>query len=227
MVSMPDDHFYLILSSLAALAAVAAEKRVDWYHAKGLLQKLNGVAALANWMEVDKEMLVHTLRHYNDDAKRGTDEFTKTLFINGPGGKYDLESEIYYAGRVTPVVHYCMGGIAMNTQGQVLKRDRRPIPGLYAAGEVTGGLHGENGLGGNSLLECAAFGRIIGNGTALANKAKIDDKSMNDDWFSKSNKVTSEAQKKNPTKKITLFSKIKERRQQVDTLKNIGSAPLR
>lgn len=61
---------------------------------------------------------------------------------------------------VTPAVHYTNGGLVINEYGQVVSnKTSSPIPGLYAAGEVTGGLHGENRLGGNSLLECIVFGR--------------------------------------------------------------------
>lgn len=67
---------------------------------------------------------------------------------------------------VTPAVHYTMGGVAINTQCQMLRSDGLPIPGLFGAGEVTGGLHGNNRLGGNSLLECVVFGRIAGRAAA-------------------------------------------------------------
>ena len=68
----------------------------------------------------------------------------------------------WYIGEVTPVVHYTMGGIKIDSAGKGLKTDGSAIPNLFAVGEVTGGVHGENRLGGNSLLECAVFGRIVG-----------------------------------------------------------------
>eukprot|EP00976_Prorocentrum_cordatum_P097081 1190853-Prorocentrum_minimum.AAC.1 len=55
-----------------------------------------------------------------------------------------------------------MGGLAIDTEGRVLREDKTPIKGLHAAGEVTGGVHGRNRLGGNALTECAVFGRIVG-----------------------------------------------------------------
>ncbi len=70
--------------------------------------------------------------------------------------------------QVTPSVHYCMGGLAFSERAEVLDTAQQPIPGLFAAGEVTGGLHGANRLGGNSLLECVVFGRIAGENASNA-----------------------------------------------------------
>lgn len=61
---------------------------------------------------------------------------------------------------ITPVVHYSMGGLKMNKESQVVGTNGQPIKGLYAAGEVMGGVHGKNRLGGNSLLDCVVFGRV-------------------------------------------------------------------
>jgi succinate dehydrogenase/fumarate reductase flavoprotein subunit len=69
----------------------------------------------------------------------------------------------FYLAMVSPVIHYTMGGLKINKRAQVLDSRDRPIEGLYAAGEVTGGIHGRNRLAGNSLLECVVFGRIGGN----------------------------------------------------------------
>jgi succinate dehydrogenase/fumarate reductase flavoprotein subunit len=73
----------------------------------------------------------------------------------------------YWVARVRPVAHYCMGGLKIDTDAQVLREeDEAPIPGLFAAGEVTGGIHGTNRLGGNSLLDCVVFGSVAGRGAA-------------------------------------------------------------
>ena len=61
-----------------------------------------------------------------------------------------------------PGVHYTMGGVAIDTRTRVLDRNNNPTPGLFAAGEVTGGVHGANRLGGNSISETITFGRIAG-----------------------------------------------------------------
>ncbi|KAJ3580537.1 hypothetical protein NPX13_g45 [Xylaria arbuscula] len=92
-----------------------------------------------------------------------------------PAGEANREEEVA-VGTVTPVTHFTMGGVAFNTKAQVLGRKGgegegggvlEPIQGLWAAGEITGGIHGDNRLGGSSLLECAIFGRIAGAGAAL------------------------------------------------------------
>jgi flavocytochrome c len=165
-----------ILNLVLSEAAVAdGRKHVDLYTHKGLLTKLEGLHALANWMNVDGEALRDTLEKYRDDATNGaagSDEWGKTQFRGLPSES--IETEIFYAGQVTPVLHYCMGGLTIDTEGNVLTsvsasgEDQSqstvptPIEGLHAAGEVSGGVHGVNRLGGNSLLECTVFGTIVG-----------------------------------------------------------------
>ena len=68
----------------------------------------------------------------------------------------------FYAIEIRPGVHYTMGGVLIDTRTQVLNKDGRPIGGFFAAGEVTGGVHGANRLGGNSISETITFGRIAG-----------------------------------------------------------------
>jgi cytochrome b involved in lipid metabolism len=72
----------------------------------------------------------------------------------------------FHVAVITPVIHYCMGGVAGNERAEVLNKAGAPIPGLYSAGEVTGGVHGENRLGGSSLLDCVVYGRIAGTQSA-------------------------------------------------------------
>ncbi len=68
----------------------------------------------------------------------------------------------FYAVEVAPAVHHTMGGLTINTETEVLTSDAKPIPGLFAAGEVTGGVHGANRLGGNAMADIAVFGKIAG-----------------------------------------------------------------
>lgn len=65
-----------------------------------------------------------------------------------------------------PVLHYTMGGLEVNAQSQVMNKEGKPIQGLWASGEVAGGVHGANRLGGSSLLGCVVFGRVAGDEAA-------------------------------------------------------------
>merc|ERR1719388_626849 len=81
-----------------------------------------------------------------------------------PGDK--VAAEPFYVAIITPVIHYCMGGLEIDVNSSVLGSDGKAIPGLYCAGEVAGGVHGNNRLGGNSLLDCVVFGRVSGKAAA-------------------------------------------------------------
>jgi len=145
---------------LSSSAAQDGKKHVDHYTHKGLLTRIEGVQALADWMGQDTDTLKNTFLQYRTDAENGSDQWGKTSFQGKPSE--DLENEVFFAGTITPVLHYCMGGITIDAMGNVLGENRTAIPGLHAAGEVTGGVHGNNRLGGNSLLECTVFGTIVG-----------------------------------------------------------------
>merc|ERR1712003_868 len=72
-----------------------------------------------------------------------------------------VKTEPFYVAIITPVIHYCMGGLEVDIDSAVLdSKTGEAIPGLYAAGEVAGGIHGNNRLGGDSLLDCVVFGRV-------------------------------------------------------------------
>jgi flavocytochrome c len=130
------------------------------YKGRGLMKRLESGSELAQEIGIDSSVLSSTFDEYNSVAKASPcDEFGKKRFNNVP---FTMQ-ETYYVALVTPVVHYCMGGLEIDPRGSVLRKsDSSPIPGLFAAGEVTGGVHGNYRLGGNSLLECLVFGRITG-----------------------------------------------------------------
>ncbi|CAJ1407897.1 unnamed protein product [Effrenium voratum] len=77
-----------------------------------------------------------------------------------------VKNEPFYVAIITPVIHYCMGGLLIDTDSACVGPNNQAIPGLYAAGEVAGGVHGNNRLGGNSLLDCVVFGRVAGKAAA-------------------------------------------------------------
>ena len=168
-VDTPPPTFGLILSEEAARKA---EKHVKFYVSKGLLQKLNGLESVAKYLQTSEEVLKETIRDYRDYGQQGNDPFGKRVFPDLFDG--DDDDSVFYVGHVTPVLHYCMGGIRIDTKGHVLDQHGLPIGGLYAAGEVAGGIHGNNRLGGNSLLDCAVFGRIVGQQIPIQNPTEVN-----------------------------------------------------
>merc|ERR1712190_334612 len=72
-----------------------------------------------------------------------------------------VATQPFYVAIITPVIHYCMGGLETTVLGECVSKGKA-LPGLYVAGEAAGGVHGNNRLGGNSLLDCVVFGRVAG-----------------------------------------------------------------
>merc|ERR1712211_7128 len=93
-----------------------------------------------------------------DDASGPTGSGKKFFHNIIPGSA--VKTEPFYVAIITPVIHYCMGGLEIDVNSACIGANGRSIPGLYAAGEVAGGVHGNNRLGGNSLLDCVVFGRV-------------------------------------------------------------------
>ncbi|KAF1850241.1 Flavocytochrome c [Cucurbitaria berberidis CBS 394.84] len=132
----------------------AAKSHIDFYLFKGLMKK-------STIAELGPQALESITQYAKVVAGEATDEFHRTTFANWTLKNPTPES-VVYVGVVTPVVHFTMGGVLINVKSEVLGEDEKPIKGLWGAGEVTGGVHGGNRLGGSSLLECVVFGRIAG-----------------------------------------------------------------
>eukprot|EP01128_Nolandella_sp_AFSM9_P008614 TRINITY_DN52_c0_g1_i2.p1 TRINITY_DN52_c0_g1~~TRINITY_DN52_c0_g1_i2.p1 ORF type:complete len:525 (-),score=127.01 TRINITY_DN52_c0_g1_i2:119-1540(-) len=128
---------------------------MGFYKFKGLVQQVEGYEALAEHIGCSLLDLEATFASYNVAMEAGKDEFGKSVFKVG-----FQPTDVFQVGLITPSIHYTMGGLLIDEKAQVLNKEGTPIPGLFAAGEVTGGVHGANRLGGNSLAECAVFGRI-------------------------------------------------------------------
>jgi succinate dehydrogenase/fumarate reductase flavoprotein subunit len=121
---------------------------------------VTGIAELAMYINLPIETLKASIAEYRKQASNGSDPYGKTMFPNAFSD--NLDEEEFFAGKVMPVLHYCMGGLTTDQEGRVLDEKKDIMKGLYAAGEVVGGVHGDNRLAGNSLLECLVFGTIIG-----------------------------------------------------------------
>ena len=140
---------------------------IETYANQHLLKEGATVAELAEAIGIPAADLEATLTRYNAQQKAGVDEDFGRSATQMTAA---LETAPYYAVCVTPAIHHTMGGLSVNTDTQVLKADGTPIPGLYAAGEVTGGLHGANRLGGNGVADIVVNGRLAG--IAAAQKVK-------------------------------------------------------
>ncbi len=133
----------------------------------GRALKADSLEELAVLMNVSAENLVATVEDYNRYCKGGdlegqTDTFGRTLFTDTDGVNNGINNAPYYAAVRVPTVHHTMGGVQINEYAQVIDTDGNVISGLFAAGEVTGGIHGTNRLGGNALTDTVTFGRIAG-----------------------------------------------------------------
>lgn len=133
-------------------------KAIEQYDKMGFVVKGETIEELAQAINVPADELKATLDTWNEAVKNKQDsEFGRTTGMDN-----DLSGAPYYAIKIAPGVHYTMGGVKINTNTEVLDKDGKAIEGLFAAGELTGGLHGENRIGGNSVAEIIIFGRQAG-----------------------------------------------------------------
>ena len=123
---------------------------------KGFILEHENFIEMSKSLNIDYKRIENTINMYNDAYdKKIVDKYNKTTFLH----KFDLNKKIF-SMVITPSVHYTMGGLKINNRSEVIDKNGKPINGLFGAGEVTGGVHGGNRLGGNSLAECGVFGRI-------------------------------------------------------------------
>ena len=148
--------FYLIADEqIKKTAYNTTEESLAAQVKAGTLLKADTLEELAQKAGMDSATLVNTIKKYNSYVEAGKDpEFGKSAF--------NLKCEVapFYATPRKPAIHHTMGGLKINPQAQVINKEGQVINGLYAAGEVAGGLHAGNRLGGNSLADIFTFGRI-------------------------------------------------------------------
>lgn len=134
-----------------------ANTAIAKYEKSGLVQKGGSVAELAEAIEVDAAALQATIDAYNAITTDGAaDEFGRTE------GCIAFAEGAMYAIKVAPGIHHEMGGVKINEKCEALDASGNPIAGLYAAGEVTGGIHGDNRIGGNAVCDIIVFGKNVG-----------------------------------------------------------------
>ncbi|KXJ85976.1 FAD binding domain-domain-containing protein [Microdochium bolleyi] len=128
------------------------------YSGRGLMKKMTG-KELAKEIGCTPEHLQKTFSTYNAIADgKQKDPWGKKFFHNLP---VNVDDDFHVAV-MEPVLHFTMGGIEINDKAQVLNSEQKPFDGLYACGELAGGVHGANRLGGSSLLGCVVYGRVAG-----------------------------------------------------------------
>ena len=129
----------------------------------GILKKFDSIDEIAAFYKIPADELKKTVERYNGFVKAGKDDdFGKPLDKTTTDG-YDVSKPPFYAMRGTPKLHHTMGGIDINTKAQVISlKTEMPIPRLFAAGEITGGVHGASRLGSVAIADCLTFGMIAG-----------------------------------------------------------------
>ena len=156
-IAQPGSFSWLIVDQ----AMADASNVIQGYITKGYTKQGATYEELAKEIEVDPATFAATMEKWNGCVEAKTDaDFGRTSFAN------PLNTAPYYAIKVSAGVHHTMGGVVINSSTEVLKEDGSVIPGLFAAGEVTGGVHGANRLGGTAVADFVVFGRIAGSSAA-------------------------------------------------------------
>ena len=156
-IAQPGSYSWLIVDQ----AMVDASSVIQGYIKKGYTKTGTTYEELAKELDVDPATFANTMETWNGYVEAKNDpDFGRTSFAN------PLNNGPYYAIKVTAGVHHTMGGVTINSATEVLKKDGTVIPGLFAAGEVTGGVHGANRLGGTAVADFVVFGRIAGESAA-------------------------------------------------------------
>merc|ERR1712187_637450 len=160
-----------------------ASKEIEWhckhYKGRGIMKSYSSMGEFAKQHGIPLANIETTFKEYNAIAEKQSadpengpfeaygggksgDKWGKKFFHNLPLDTNDS----FHVAVVTPVIHYCMGGMKINPDAEAMGSGDKVIHGLYATGEAAGGIHGNNRLGGNSLLDCVVFGRVSGRSAA-------------------------------------------------------------
>ena len=160
-IAQPGSYSYLIVDQ----AMADASNVIQGYIKKGFTTQGETYEELAKALGMDEAAFAETMNTWNGYVEAKNDpDFGRTSFAN------PLNTAPYYAIKVTAGVHHTMGGLKINPAAEVLTEDGSAIAGLFAAGEVTGGVHGANRLGGNAVVDTVVFGKLAGETVVADNK---------------------------------------------------------
>lgn len=165
IVGLPEKSAYILFDEQVRKRNMAVEE----YVSQGLTVSGQSIAELAEKLDIDPQTLQATINRYNVFVNnKHDDDFGRTTGMRDP-----LDTAPFYAINVAPGVHHTMGGVVINADTEVLNSGKQAIPGVYAAGEVVGGIHGANRIGGNAVADIIIFG--IHSGMQAAAYAKSSD----------------------------------------------------
>ena len=167
--AQPNQSYWLVQNHLrypdeSAIDLLSGRRMKDMLE-QGRVQKAKDLNELAKIMKVDVKRLAASIEEYNKVARHEVKKDRFGFEANHTDDRPMTEGPWYVVKKV-PTIHHTMGGIKINTKAQVIDTKGKVIPGLYAAGEVTGGVHGENRLGGNAIADVMVFGRTAGRNSA-------------------------------------------------------------
>ena len=153
ILDQPNQEVFLIFNDSIKSSLASSNDYINM----DIVMTAGSVSELAETMRVDRQSFSQTIESYNQYVEQGVD-----LAFGRRALERKIDEGPFYAIQVIPGVHYCMGGILIDDKARAIDTNNNPVLGLYASGEATGGIHGLNRLGGNSLLDAIVFGRIAG-----------------------------------------------------------------
>lgn len=155
ILEWPKTEFTVITDSQSVKGATLGVKLLS-----GIVKKASSISEVAAGMGVPEEKLRKTLNEYNQSVGLGRDKFGKTVFTQ------KIEKPPFYWGKENIYVHTSLDGLETDEEARVLDKEGRVVLGLFAAGEVVGGIFGKDRIGGGSLANCLVMGRISGKNAA-------------------------------------------------------------
>ena len=162
IIALPEKYAYIVFDEHVR----AKNKAADEYIAKGFVTSASSPKALAEALGMDHHAFLATLERYNGFVeKQHDDDFGRTTALRAP-----INEGPFYAIQIAPGVHHTMGGVTINTETCVLDSNHNVLPGAFAAGEVVGGIHGGNRIGGNAVADIIIFGTLAGHQAAMRSK---------------------------------------------------------
>ena len=153
-LKQPGGIAYLVIDN----SIYSKNKMAQNYTAEKLMTKCDTIADVAKLIGVDPKVVQASFDQYHKAFDNKKDDL-----FGRPEMLIRMDQAPYFVAEVTPGIHHTMRGVKIDPQAEVLTPEKKPIPGLFAAGEVTGGVHGGNRIGGNAVADIITFGRISAN----------------------------------------------------------------